>query len=163
MKNRAMQARLGSEVLDFIHSRKSLQLASLGADGAPYASYAPFAIGENCLYVLLSELAIHGVNLQLNPRVSVLVIEDEDSADNLFARVRLNYAMEARLLARESDEWQVAMTQLTARHGERPAGLSNLPDFKMFRLTPLGGRYVKGFGRAYSLAAGTLTGEVPAR
>ena len=99
MKNKAMQARLGSEVLDFIHSRKSLQLASLGTDGAPYASYAPFAIGENCLYVLLSELAIHGVNLQLNPRVSVLVIEDEDSADNLGSRGRRKYAMEARLLA----------------------------------------------------------------
>jgi hypothetical protein len=161
VKNKAMQARLGNEVRDFIHSRKSLQLASLGPDGVPYASYAPFAIGENCLYVMLSELAIHGINLQRNPRVSVLVIEDEDSADELFARVRVNYAMEARLLTRDSDQWQVALAHLTARHGQRPADLSNLQDFKMFRLAPLGGRYVKGFGRAYSLEGGTLTGEAP--
>ena len=161
MKNKALQTRLGNEVLEFIHSRKSLQLASLGADGAPFASYAPFAIGDDCLYVQLSELATHGINLQRNPRVSVLVIEDEDSAEEVFARVRVNYAMEARLLARESDEWQVAMAQLTARHGERPASLSNLQDFRMFRLAPLGGRYVNGCGRAYSLAAGSLTGEAP--
>ena len=161
MKNKAMQTRLSNEVLDFIHSRKSLQLASLGADGAPYASYAPFAIGENCLYVMLSELAIHGINLQRNPRVSVLVIEDEDGAGELFARVRVNYAMEARLLSRDSDQWQEALEHLTARHGRRPADLSQLQDFKMFRLAPLAGRYVKGFGRAYSLEAGTLTGEAP--
>ena len=77
MKNKAMQSRLATEVLDFIHSRKSLQLASLGADGAPYASYAPFAIGDDCLYVQLSEIAVHAVNLQRDGRASVLILEDD--------------------------------------------------------------------------------------
>ncbi len=160
MKNKAMQTRLSDEVMAFIHSRKSLHLASLGSDGSPFASYAPFAIGQDCLYVLLSEIATHGSNLQRDSRASVLVVEDEDSAGELFARIRVNYSVEAQLLAHKSAEWEEALGQLTARHGQRSANLSELEDFKMFRLVPKGGRYVKGFGRAYSLAGDTLAGEV---
>lgn len=160
MKNKALQTRLSHEVLDFIQSRKSLHLASLGSDGAPFASYAPFAVGEDCLYVLLSEIATHGTNLQQDSRASVLVVEDEDPAGELFARIRINYTMEAQLLEHKSDDWKVALECLTARHGKRPANLSKLQDFRMFRLVPRGGRYVKGFGKAYSLAGGSLAGEV---
>ena len=160
MKNKALQSRLCDEVMAFIQSRKSLHLASLGADGAPFASYAPFAVGDDCLYVLISEIATHGINLQHDPRASVLLVEDEETAAELFARIRVNYSVEAQLLAHDSDDWQVALGHLTARHGQRSASLSQLQDFKMFRLVPKGGRYVKGFGRAYSLAADTLAGEV---
>lgn len=160
MKNRALQIRLSDEVMTFLQSRKSLHLASLGEDGAPFASYAPFAVGEECLYVLLSEIATHGINLQRNPRASVLVVQDEDSAAELFARIRVNYAVEAQLLPHKSPEWQVALGYLSARHGQRSINLTNLQDFKMFRLNPRGGRYVKGFGKAYSLAGNTLAGEV---
>ena len=160
MKNKALQTRLSQEVLDFIASRKSLQLATLAQDGTPYASYAPFAIGDDCLYVQLSEIAAHGVNLQYNPLASVLVLEDEDSAEELFARIRVNYSVRADLLEHQSPAWRLALERLTARHGERVANLSKLQDFRMFRLVPTGGRYVKGFGRAYSLAGQTLAGEV---
>jgi len=160
LKNKALQTRLSEEVLQFMHSRKSLQLASLQADGSPYASYAPFAIGEDCLYVLLSEIAGHANNLQRDPRASVLVVEDEDSAGELFARIRVNYSVSAQLLAPESEAWQEALGHLVARLGQRPLNLSKLQDFKMFRLVPKGGRYVKGFGRAYTLAGNTLAGEV---
>ena len=160
MKNKALQTRLSDEVMEFIQSRKSLHLATLGADGAPFASYAPFAIGEDCLYVLLSEIATHGTNLQRDARASVLVVEDEGIADELFARIRVNYSVRAEMLEYNSDEWRVALQCLTARLGSRSANLSKLEDFKMFRLVPKGGRYVKGFGRAYSLAGDTLAGEI---
>lgn len=160
MKNKAMQTRLSTEVLDFIHSRKSLQLASIDSEGHPYASYAPFAVGDNCLYVLLSEIAVHGVNLQENNKASVLIVEDEDSAQELYARIRVNYAMDVQLLEHGSADWKVALDCLMARHGERPGNLSKLTDFKMFKLIPTHGRYVKGFGRAFHLAGDTLAGEV---
>lgn len=159
MKNQAMQSRLSQEVMDFIHSRQSLQLASISEAGEPFASYAPFAIGDDCLYVLLSEIALHAINLQANPTASVLIIEDEDSAGELFARIRVNYAMRAELISYNSADWQTGMSQLTARHGERPKNLGEHTDFKMFRLVPTRGRYVKGFGKAYTLAGNSLAGE----
>ncbi len=160
MKNKAMETRLSQEVLDFIHSRMSLQLSSLKTDGTPYASYAPFAIGNECLYVLLSEIAVHAINLQSNPTASVLIIEDEDTAAELFARIRVNFNVEAEFLDYGTSDFEEGLEKLVERHGERSKNLSELSDFKMFRLQPTGGRYVKGFGKAYNLAGNSLAGEI---
>ena len=159
MKNKQMESRLSDEVMQMIEGRKSLQLATLDADGQPYASYAPYGIGEHCLYVLLSDIAIHALNLRNHPRASVLIIEDEDTADELFARKRVNYSVRAQLLDYDSEDWHQAMTALVSRHGERPRNLGEHSDFKMFRLIPQRGRYVKGFGKAYDLEGETLAGE----
>ncbi len=160
MKNKAMSARLSQEVLDFIGSRRSLQLASLSQDGIPYASYAPFALGDACFYIIISEIAVHALNLQANPSASVLVIEDEDSAEEVFARIRVNYSVYAELLAYDSAAWHEGISRLTQRHGDRPRQLGKHADFKLFRLAPLRGRYVKGFGKAFDLAGGPLAGEI---
>ncbi len=159
MKNKAMESRLGDEVMAFINSRRSLQLASIDPEGVPFASYAPFAIGDECLYVLLSEIALHAVNLQSNPTASVLIIEDEDAAEELFARVRVNYTVRADRIEYGSDDWNTGMEALAERHGERPRNLGEHTDFKMFKLLPERGRYVKGFGKAYTLAGESLAGE----
>ncbi len=159
MKNRRMEVQLQSEVVELVQSRKSLFLSSLDPDGNPYASYAPYALGEECLYVLLSEIALHAVNLQRNPRASVLIIEDEDGAGELFARVRVNYSVNAHQVSMGSAEWQEGLSRLSDRLGERIELLSQLSDFKLFRLEPLAGRYVKGFARAYTLVGGTLAGK----
>ena len=156
MKNKAMESRLNTEIMDFIHSRRSLQLATLGEDGTPFASYAPFAADDDSFYVLLSDIALHDLNLAREPRASVLVIEDEDTAGELFARLRVSYQVQAEELAVNAPEWNAAVELLAARHGERPRNLSQLADFRLFRLRPVKGRYVKGFGKAYSLAGGRL-------
>lgn len=160
MKNKSLEARLGEEVRNFIESRKSLQLSTIKEDGTPFASYAPFAIGDECLYVLLSEIAVHATNLQHNPKASVLILEDEDSCEELFARLRVNYSVNAEMQAVDSEGWHEGLETLAARHGERINNLSQHEDFKLFKLKPVGGRYVKNFGRAYTLAGNTLTGEV---
>ncbi|XOV82865.1 MAG: HugZ family protein [bacterium] len=160
MKNKTLQTRLNQEVMDFLKGRRSLQLASLNEHGVPYASYAPFAIGEDCLYVLLSEIALHAVNLQVNPLASVLIIEDEDSAVELFARIRVNYTVTAACLSYDSTDWHVGMATLVQRLGKRPQRLAEHTDFKLFKLTPTAGRYVKGFGKAYTLAGAGLADAV---
>lgn len=158
MKNLAMQAKLQEEIIGFIRSRYTLQLATRSVSGDPYASYAPFALGDECFYVLLSEIAIHGVNLQTYSSASVLLIEDEDSARERFARVRLNYQVGATLLKPESPGWQQGIGLLEARHGDRVGRLAMLDDFKLFRLQPQSGRYVKDFGKAYALKGESLCG-----
>ena len=158
MKNTALEQRIQDEILDFINSRKSLLLASCRSDGSPYASYAPFAIGDDCLYVLLSEIAVHAVNLQNTPAASVLIVEDEDTAAELFARLRVNYQVIADLVAVDSKGWQDGINCLASRHGERINNLSQLADFKLFRLVPQNGRYVKGFGKAFAFSGESLTG-----
>ncbi|GAB5414292.1 MAG: heme utilization protein HutZ [Congregibacter sp.] len=158
MKNIAMEQRLKDEILSFIDSRRSLQLASIGEDGYPFASYAPFASDADAFYILLSDIAIHGVNLARDSRASVLIVEDEDTAGELYARIRVNYQVDAEQLEVGSPDWERGVSLLEARHGQRPRNLSGLQDFRLFRLHPRKGRYIKGFGKAYTLEGGTIGG-----
>ncbi len=139
------------EIERFISSRKSLMLSTINENNLPFASYAPFGIGKDCYYILISDIALHAKNLRHMPKASALIIEDEDTAGELFARMRVNYQMDAELLEVNSEAWKQGLASLVSRHGERAQNLSQLSDFKMFRLTPTSGRYVKGFGRAYAI------------
>ena len=156
MQNKAMETRLNAEIQAFIDSRRSLQLATLGEDSLPYASYAPFAYDEDSLYVILSDMALHGLNLIAEPRASVLIIEDEDSAAELFARRRVGYQIVAQELPWGAPEWHSGIECLEERHGERARLLSQLAGFRLFRLRPTSGRYGRGFGKAYQLSGGKL-------
>jgi putative heme iron utilization protein len=158
MNNKGLEKEISNEIISMIESRNSLMLSSLTEEGVPYASYAPYAIGDNCLYVLISEIAVHGKNLQLNPEASVLIIEDEDSAEELFARLRVVLKVNAQVMEIDSDGWNIGLNALVERHGDRISSLSQMSDFKLFKLNPMGGRYVKGFGKAYQIEGGSLGG-----
>ncbi|WP_339339679.1 pyridoxamine 5'-phosphate oxidase family protein [uncultured Oceanicoccus sp.] len=160
MKNKAMENRLGDELKEFLTSRHTLHLSSLDRNGHPYASYAPYAISDDCIYVLLSDIAIHGINLKNNPKAAVLIVEDESEAQTIFARIRVNYQVEAKHICHEAGEaYDKGIKYLFQKHGERIQNLSELSDFNLFKLIPLGGRFVKDFGRAYTIAGNSLIGE----
>jgi putative heme iron utilization protein len=159
MKNKGLEKRLSDEIIDFLNNRKTLNLSSLDEDGHPYASYAPFALGEESIYVLLSDIAVHGRNLKNNPKAAVLVVEDESEAATIFARIRVNYQVKADHVELDSEDYKAGIKALSEKHGDRIHNLAGLTDFNLFRLTPLGGRYVKDFGRAYAIAGNTLSGE----
>ncbi|MEO0437530.1 MAG: pyridoxamine 5'-phosphate oxidase family protein [Pseudomonadota bacterium] len=159
MENKTLEQRLNEEVLEFIGDRRSLQIASIDEEGVPFASYAPFAADDRSFYVVLSDIAVHGKNLLWEPRGSILLIEDEDSAEELFARRRVSYQVRAEAPEVNSVEWSTGVDLLEKRLGKMPRMLSELDDFRVFRLHPLSGRYVKGFGAAYALAGGALGQE----
>ena len=160
MKSMKLEEKIKNEVLDFIASRKSLHLATITGAGEPFISYAPFALGDNCIYVLISEIALHAVNLQELPKASVMMVEDEGTAKELFARIRVSYSVDSKMLDHDKEEWIKGIDIMAARHGDRIKNLSELSDFKLFKLLPISGRYVKGFGRAYSFAGGSLAGDL---
>lgn len=159
VKSERITSRVGPQIMALLCAHKSLYLSTLSQQGEPWASYAPYAIGEDCLYVLLSELAAHAVNLQHNPRAAVLITEDEGSAADLFARLRVHYSVDARLLDKQSRAGEIGLELLRARHGERIDMLSQMGDFRLFRLLPRHGRFIKGFGRAFTFRGGSLIGE----
>lgn len=151
-KAERLQNRLGPEIQDFRNSRKTFQLGTVNKDGKPHTSYAPFAFSENGYYILVSDLATHGQNLKLSKAVSIMMIEDESEARNIFARRRLSFDTEAVLIDRESAQWQSAIELMHIRFGEIIDNLSQLTDFHLYRLHPLIGRYVKGFGQAFDVS-----------
>src|SRR5574343_191925 len=96
-----LQGRLQPEIREFRDTCRTLQLATVDADGQPNASYAPFVLLEDGYYVLISTIARHARNLLQVPRVSLMLIEDESTSRELFARKRLTFDARADKVERD--------------------------------------------------------------
>ncbi|MBM6549612.1 HugZ family protein [Marinomonas ostreistagni] len=159
MKNQRLAQELVEEIRTFLTSQLTLSLGLVMPDGKPIASYAPFAEHEAGLMILVSELAQHTQALQTSSLASVMIMEDEANCATVYARRRLQYEMQVTAIARETALWSSACAALQQRHGEIVDQLMQLGDFHLFKLSPLSGRFVKGFGRAYELPQNVLVGE----
>lgn len=160
MKNKRLQSQLNDEITQFLAQQKSLMLSSVNDVGSPHASYAPFVNHENELFIFISQLAAHTQHLLASGKAGVLMIEDESLSEDVFARTRLSYQMKVEAIDRDDAFWPQGIALLKDKLGDRIDLLSQLGDFVLFRLTPLEGRYVKGFGRAYEISPGSLVAEL---
>lgn len=129
----------------------SLILSTKNEDGSLETSYAPYVLYNDCYYILVSGLALHGRNLRRGEDAGVLLIEDEGRTKNIFARARLTYVVAAFQVEKTSAEFTQAVAQLKARAGKTVNVLAALDDFNLFRLEPREGRLIIGFGKAYLL------------
>lgn len=147
----AAQPDIATEIARLHTQCISTILATTDADGHALPSYAPYAFLNGCYYVFVSGLAAHTQHIFSHPNVGILIIEDESSARNVYARARLSYQTRATVIERDSAECQNALVALRQRAGNTLDVLSQLGDFVMVRLTPHKGSLVLGFGKAYVL------------
>ncbi len=156
VKQERLQGRLGPEIKEFRQERRTLQLATVDQDGRPNVSYAPFVQNQEGYFVLISDVARHARNLKANPQVSLMMIEDEESSKQLYARKRLTFDAQASVVERETELWTQVIGQMQERFGEIIDGLSQLQDFSLFNLKAENGLFVKGFGQAYQVSGDDL-------
>ena len=137
-------------------ARKLLRAARAGTlatslQGQPFASLVtPACAPDLSVLLLLSDLSEHTRHLRAEPRCSVLVTgAPENTNPQTAPRVSITGVAEV-----------VADAALKARYlAIHPyASLyADFGDFALWRVRPLGGLYVGGFGRAARLRAGELT------
>ncbi len=143
---------------DFPAQFQSVVLATVSADGIPQASYAPCVIdADRTIYIFVSGLSAHTQNLAASGKVSALFVQDEAQTTQMFARKRLSYSCKASLLDRESEEWGAIAQKFETRFGNIVELMMGLPDFRIFQLRPLSGRFVIGFGAAYDIDPSDLS------
>ncbi|MFQ6024016.1 MAG: HugZ family protein [Acidiferrobacterales bacterium] len=148
---------LAHEARQFLASFKTLLMSTVSAEGAPEASYAPFVrMDDDCFYIYVSQLSKHTANIEATRTTSILFIEDERDAQQLFARKRLTFDCRAELIERESEDWKSIMKIFERRFGNIMEMIRPLQDFKLFRIRPQGGIYVKGFAQAYRVSGAKL-------
>ena len=136
-----------------LHQSRSLILATMNPDGSPLASYAPFIVDvRRQFYIFISQLAAHTGNLRRTGRASIMLIEDEQAAAQIFARRRVTFQCQASLVPRDNDEGAAVLAEYEARFGQMVGLLTSLPDFELFRLEPQSGSLVLGFGQAYEIS-----------
>lgn len=135
---------------------KTASLATVDGEGQPQASYTPVALDRpgGSFYLFVSELSAHTANLRTQQTASLLLMEDELSSKQLFARNRVTFGGSVEPIARDSEGWAEACLIYGAKFGKFFELLVSLPDFQMFRFRPEDIRLVVGFGAAYQ-----VTGE----
>lgn len=134
-----------------IAAQQTLLLSTASTTGIPDISYAPFLLDAGFFYIYVSELATHTTNLLDNPLASILFIRPDTESRNLFARERVVMTCRVIEIARDDPAYAIQLDALQAKFGETVGLLRSLPDFHLFALQPESGRYVVGFGRAFSL------------
>lgn len=127
----------------------SAQLATLNPQNQAESSYTPYLVHQGKIYIFISELASHTHHIQHNPRLSLMIIEDESRAKNIFARKRVILNCHAEAIDRADTKWGEILALFEQRHGNTVALLKSLPDFILFELDCLNGSYIQGFGQAF--------------
>ncbi|ACA14797.1 pyridoxamine 5'-phosphate oxidase-related FMN-binding [Methylobacterium sp. 4-46] len=135
---------------DLLRSTRSGALATLDrGDGSPFASLVTVATDlDGAPLMLLSRLSAHTLNLEAEPRCSLL-LSPGGKGDPL-AHPRLTVAGRAA----RSDDPRVR-ARFLARHPKAKL-YADFPDFAFFRLEPAAGHLNGGFAKAATLSAAEL-------
>ena len=156
IKQQPLRDQLEPEIRAFMDNKRTLQLATVDANGRPNNSYAPFVYDVDGYYVLISEMARHTQNIFANPAVSLMIIEDELDANNVYARKRLTFDAHAQIVSRETEKWSEIILLMIERLGNTAELLTQLGDFHLIQLKTEQGLFVKGFGQAYQVSSDDL-------
>ena len=140
------------EYLALREKLQSVQMATLGIDHQPEASYAPFVWLDDACFLFLSGLARHTQNLNLNSAISLLLIEGEADTRNQFARRRIIWQGHSEIVSRDSDLFGRAMQGFRDRFGDFIDVIEPLQDFQLFKVKPESGRFIRGFAQAFQLS-----------
>lgn len=134
---------------EFTNNRKTLILNTLDENGKPFVSYAPYVKKEGKMYIYISQISDHYQYVDTNEQIDVMMIADESSTLNLFARERARFACTTSNLGNEGHEDIFDM--FNEVFGQKMMKMLRGLDFSLFELTPLEGRYVVGFGQAFEV------------
>lgn len=157
MNEKTTEHDAAEEALRFLESFASVVISSVNSNGEPEASYAPFVrLEDNAFYIYVSQLARHTANILDTGRASLLFLEDEAAAAQLFARRRLTFKCIASTIERGSSRWTEILNVFDGKFGEVMKMIRPLEDFVLFRLDPDSGGYVRGFAQAYRFVGSEL-------
>ncbi len=132
-----------------IQNTLALSLATVTADGDPECSYTPYLFQEQAgFFILISELSSHTSNLRLNGKAGVLITQPESDIHQAFARPRVRLSCQAVIVTPDSEIYRSVVESMQSRLGETVEILTGLPDFSLWQLKPLSGRWISGFGKA---------------
>jgi len=137
-----------SEIRSFLGVCKTVILSTVSEHGDPNASYAPFVHESGAFYILISGLAKHTSNLLSTGKCHAMFIADEKESVNLFARRRVSFTCIVSLVGREESTARSVLEKMHERFGPTIEMLSSLPDFRLVRLEPVEGVWVRGFAQA---------------
>lgn len=144
-------AALRSACFNLIDGSKTVLLSSYSEQNGAEISYAPYVRDGLDFYIYVSELARHSGNLLASSQGSIMFIQSETEAENLFARERVVFNCRVQEVDRKQALYHRQLQAMKQKFGDIIVVLRTLSDFHLLRLQPCSGQYVAGFGKAYVL------------
>jgi heme iron utilization protein len=146
------------------HRYGLLSTHSRAVDGYPFGSVVPYVLDhDGCPVMLISRLAEHTKNLAADARVSLLIHDAGDDAQNVQAQARVTLLGKAELVA---DPLTIAPRY--ERYFPATQGYRTQLDFEFWRIAPVTLRAIAGFAKvhwvsreAYAPPANTLAEDEP--
>lgn len=154
-KPKADLGKVAQELRDFKGGFGSVCLATINDKGEAQCTYAPIIQTLNGDFIYISEVGEHFDNIKHRPNnVEVMFLEDECKAASVIVRKRLRYRINAVFMERgaEFDRIYDEFERKTGGGGGIKT-IRQMLDFHLIRLDYQEGRFVKGFGQAYKIAA----------
>lgn len=141
---------------DIIRNTRVASLATM-RDELPRVSMVAYTVAEDfsALYMFLSRLAQHTTDLEKNKYMSLLIAETDDGREDpqTLGRVSIRGKAEVMVVG------EPGFTPVKENYLERfPSAkqLLKLGDFNFWKITPNGGRFVAGLGKAYNITRDAL-------
>ncbi|ULO04198.1 flavodoxin family protein [Campylobacter sp. RM12651] len=149
---------LDEEIKNFKHSFKSVNIASVSKNNQVICSYAPIIFKNDEMFIFISEVAEHFSSIKNNSNnIEIMFLEDESKAKTIFARKRLKYQVNAKIV---DDRREELFEVLKEKYGNEVNIFSKMLDFHFIQLSIKSGRFVKGFGAAFDIDSNNKAAEV---
>ncbi len=138
---------------------RSTRLAALGTlhEGTPNLAMVAYAYAGDfsAFYIHVSRLGKHTRDMEIDPHVSLLIAETDDGRPDPQTLARVSLQGVAQILPKDDREY-IQIKHLYLVRSPESEALFSLGDFNLWRITPLGGRFVAGFARAFNLVPEAL-------
>ena len=135
-----------------LKTARTLTVCVTGADGTPDLGTSPFIRDDaGCFYIYTSQLSSHVRALLAGQPAHFMVIADESTSQNIWARVRIKFDAEVQIIARDSQDFNDIAAKMADPFGPTMALIKDFSDFHMIKLTPQKGVIVTGFASAYEV------------
>jgi len=138
---------------------RETRAAALGTlhDGEPNLAMVAYAFAEDfsAFYIHVSKLGKHTKDMENDPRVSLLITETDDRRADPQTLARVSIRGFAEILP-GTDPSYAQVKKIYLERFPEAGQLFSLGDFNIWKITPKGGRFVAGFGRAFNLVPEAL-------
>lgn len=143
---------LTKEARDFLRgcNRGVLSTHSAKYEGYPFGSVTPFVLDHDANpVILISTLAEHTKNILQNPKVSLIVLSDED---DMLANARLTMIGTATRIDKENPHLKARYL----RYLPQASSYFDMHDFYFYQVNIEHARYIAGFGKMSWIDGGSL-------
>ena len=138
---------------------RSTRIAALGTlhAGEPNLAMVAYAFAGDfsAFYVHVSRLGKHTTDMENDSRIRLLITETDDQRPDPQTLARVSIRGIAGILPRTNPNYAQVKNIYLQRFPEAEQ-FFQLGDFNIWKITPGGGRFVAGFGRAFNLVPEAL-------